>query len=71
MNGLLMKVFKNVRPVLILSCFVILALIVYSLGKLYEFEQSDFYKKYFTKKVFSKSKTNELHYQREEGNPLR
>lgn len=41
----------------------------YSVGKLSEFLESDFYKNNFRKKVLPKPE-NELHYQREEDTPL-
>lgn len=68
-----MKVFdEKVRPVIILSLLVLLALMGYSLGKLYEFLEISPYINYLKKKVFPEPKIkNELHYQREEDNPLR
>lgn len=68
-----MKVFdEKIRPILILIMLLLLAIICYSVGSLCEFLESDFYKKYLTKKVLPEPKLeNELQYQREEGSPLR
>ena len=65
-----MKVFDDyIRPILILFLLLILVIMGYSVGKLSEFLESDFYKNNFRKKVLPKPE-NELHFQREEDTPL-